>query len=136
MGLDGTNTLTVIGPPEVVRKFKESGLLFELDRNDGEYFELLQEHFFGHANVEILHFYENFLKVRYRFRNRVPTEYLERLLELHPKVWMKNEHYVDDDGACGVWVARFKNGSICVHEAEWSEPCMDEIYHVETDYSA
>jgi hypothetical protein len=125
--LDGTNTLTLIGSESCIAELKDNGLCFLLTEADPEEFRTLQRNYFGHANIKIIKNCATLLQVAYGFRNRVPVEYLKRLMADYPKLWLKNEHYIEDNGHCGVWIARKTGNVVEIQEAGWVELSIEEL---------
>ncbi len=132
MGIDGTNTLLIRGPAEVLQRLKESKLVFPLQDGHPEYFQTLQENYFG-QHLTVAHEEKYWIVFKYAFRNQVPKDYLKCILQAYPQIWMKNE-YESDAGFCGVWIAHIYQGEISEQEVEWTEPSYEECIY-ETDFS-
>lgn len=132
MGIDGTNTLLIRGPEEVLKRLEESSLLFEIEEGHPEYFQTLQDDYFGDHLKTVCH-EKYFIVFKYAFRNQVPKDYLKVILEKNPQIWMKNE-YDTDAGYAGVWIAHYYEGQIAEQEVEWTEPSWEECLQ-ETDFS-
>jgi hypothetical protein len=132
MGIDGTNTLTIRGPDEVLKKLEESSLLFEIEEGHPEWFQTLQDEYFGDHLSTVCH--ENrYIVFKYAFRNKVPKDYLRVILQKNPQIWIKNE-YESDAGYCGVWIAHYYQGEISEQYVEWTEPSWEELAFT-TDFS-
>lgn len=130
MGIDGHNTLHIRGPQTDLDEIMSTKAVLTSDTN--EMFNTVSRYYFG-DNAKISHSSERYLVIDYPARNGIFYDYLKRLLELHPKCWFKNE-YSDENGHAIVWTARYVNGQIQSEEAEWSEPTIEELVHLE-DYS-
>lgn len=132
MGIDGTNTLTIRGPEDVLKRLEESSLLFEIEEGHPEWFQTLQDNYLG-DHLSTVCQQGNLLVVKYPFRNEVPKEYLKTILEKNPQIWMKNE-YDSDAGYCGVYILHYYEGQISEQYVEWTEPSWEELVHC-TDFS-
>jgi len=128
MGVDGWNTLHIRGPESDLTELETTGLAIS-NYSDVAMCEI----FFGKANVTIQYKTNNYMTVAYNSRNGMFYDYLQKLLEAHPKCWLKND-YRDEDGNGGVWIARYVNGKISVQEHNWSELSIEEIVHCQ-DFS-
>lgn len=133
MGIDGSQTLTIRGPKADLDELESSGLLFEVKEGHPEWFATVQENFFGTQNIKVLHRSDRMLVVRIEFRNQPMNEYLEVLMNLHPKCWMKNS-FDTETGWCGFWIARFVGGKLEIQTHEWEELCWEEMCDCE-DFS-
>ena len=91
------------------------------------------EIYFGKGNITIQYKTKNYMIIGYDSRNGMFYDYLQKLLEDHPKCWLKNE-YKDEDGNGGVWIARYVNGKISIQEHTWNELTIEEIAYCE-DFS-
>jgi len=130
MGIDGRQYLEIRGPKAVLDTIENTGAaLVEGNEN----IRIISNRFFGPENVEIRHRSDRYLVLSYEFRNRDVYEYLLQLLMTYPKCWIKND-YKTEDGDCGLWTARMRDGAPVIQELTWVELSVEEILHVE-DFS-
>lgn len=130
MGIDGTNTLCIRGPEEVLKAILVAGGRL---KDVPESWRYVAHKYFGPENIRVKVDTAKFLVFQYDFRNDVFTEYLELLLKENPQCWFKNS-YDTEMGHHGVWVARMRGGVPDVQTAEWMELSWEEMEHV-NDFS-
>ena len=132
MGLDGENTLKILGPRNVIDTIENSNLLFST--GDLE-IQKVADLFFGDELLKMDRIGPACLVVRYRFRNQPVYQYLRELMKLYPQCWMKNKFFTDQ-GISGLWVARTKNGELWEQSFHWEQPSIEEFCASEDhDYS-
>ena len=125
MGIDGSNTLQIRGPPADLDMIEET-MCFIDDCGSNAEFMMLHQEYFMVAKYERAA--KNYLLVFYEFRNEPPHEYLEELLEKYPRCWMKNS-FRTEDGNCGYWIAQYNEGVLAKQEHEWFEMGDEEATH-------
>lgn len=62
-----------------------------------------------------------------------PTRFLEDLLRLFPRLWIKLEFNTEGGFGCGLWIVQMKDGRIEEQYLEWEEPVFDCESISETD---
>lgn len=129
MGLDGENTLKILGPRIIIDTIENSNLLFS---TGGIELKEIADLFFGEELIKMDRLAPSCLIVRYRFRNQPVYQYLRELMKLYPQCWMKNKFFTDQ-GICGLWVARTRNGQLSEQSFTWEQPCIEELC-VSDDY--
>ena len=122
MGIDGTNTLHVRGPPPALNTIIDTKACINVP-HEPEYYERLRTEYFALASYNRIS--PNYMTLTYTYRNRPPIDYLTDLLRIYPMCWMKNE-FSTDSGICGVWIARMRNGAIEEQECRWEELFWEE----------
>lgn len=123
MGIDGHNTLQIRGPPADLDKIDQTKCwIFDIsgtaDCSGNVEFMMLHEEYFKVGMFERAT--KNYMIIFYDFRNEPPHEYIEALLKMYPRCWMKNS-YRTEDGNCGFMLAHYNEGILAKQEHEWYE---------------
>ena len=130
MGVDGSQSIRIHGPPEVIDELAKKFLVMETD--DKECNDIIH-YFLGEKQLKILDRGENYIYCSTHFRNVDIYHYFDKLLEKYPMCWIKVS-YSTEIGTCGMWIGRYRQGKKFIQEHEWEELDWQEEAHG-TDYS-
>uniref|UniRef100_A0A6C0HEU4 YubB ferredoxin-like domain-containing protein n=1 Tax=viral metagenome TaxID=1070528 RepID=A0A6C0HEU4_9ZZZZ len=131
MGVDGSQSIFIRGPKEVLDNLEKNFLAFD---NDDKECKQIIHYFFGPKQLTIEHRDDNYLICNTHFRNETIYQYFDKLLEKYPMCWIKNR-YSNELGYCGMWIGRYQDGKKFIQELEWEELNYDEIAHLK-DFSS
>jgi len=117
MGVDGSQSIRIQGPAEIIDELAKNFLVVETD--DKECNSIIH-YFLGEKQLKIVDRGGNYLHCSTHFRNVNIYHYFDKLLEKYPMCWIKVS-YSTENGMCGMWIGRYRNGEKFIQEHEWEE---------------
>nr|QDY52306.1 hypothetical protein 6_18 [Mimiviridae sp. ChoanoV1] len=130
MGIDGNNTLIILGPSKTLDLIEDGGIILtDNEVNNNPDLIHLKENYFNDKSKYIREEprlkingkkTSNRLEISFYFRNIPVDDYLKLLLNKYKDCWFKNQ-YITEYGDCGMWIGQIENDVPNIKVIEWGE---------------